>query len=263
MTEELPRGEVAGRDPAVELSVVIPAYNEEQRLGASLERVLAHLRLAHPASEVLVVDDGSTDGTVAVARAAPGAGPPVRVVSLRPNQGKGAAVRAGVMAARGAYILMTDADLSAPIEEVGLLLEPVRSGQCEVAIGSRGLPTSRLGRRQPWTRERMGRIFNVLVRAMTGLAIYDTQCGFKLFEREAARHVFALQQGRGFAFDAEVLYIATANGYRIREEPVTWNNAPGSKVNPIVDSVRMAIDLLRIRVRGMHGAYVTSTRSEG
>ncbi len=155
----------------------------------------------------------------------------------------------------GMYILMTDADLSTPIEELPLLLEPVKSGAYDIAIGSRGLPESRLGKRQPWARERMGRLANLLVRSATGTSIMDTQCGFKLFRRDVAHHVFALQRGQRFAFDAEVLFIAERAGYRILEVPVTWNNALGSKVRPVRDALRSLYDLVCVRVWEMRGAY--------
>jgi dolichyl-phosphate beta-glucosyltransferase len=253
----------SARGTGPHLSVVIPAYNEEHRLGASLDRVLAHLGAHHPRAEVLVVDDGSTDGTSRVAAARGGGAVPLRILPLVPNRGKGLAVRTGMLAAGGAYILMCDADLSAPIEEVGLLLGPVQRGDYDIAVGSRGLPTSRLGRRQPWARERMGRIFNVLVRAMTGLPIHDTQCGFKLFSREAARTVFGLQRGTGFAFDAEVLYLAHRTGLRILEEPITWDDAAGSKVHALRDSLRMLRDLVRMRILDMRGAYGAADAREG
>ncbi|MFN7976003.1 MAG: dolichyl-phosphate beta-glucosyltransferase [Acidobacteriota bacterium] len=236
------------------LSVVIPAYNEERRIGTTLQRVVGFLSAKMPGSEVVVVDDGSRDGTAALARSFDGT-VAVRVLGDGVNRGKGFAVRHGMLHARGAYILMSDADLSTPIEEVTLLLSPVMRGDYDIAIGSRGLPSSRLGQRQPWARERMGRIFNVLVRAVTGLPFLDTQCGFKLFTRDAARNVFSTQRGSGFAFDAEVLYLARRAGFRVVEEPVTWNNSLGSKVDPIVDSLRMLRDLVRVRIWDMRGLY--------
>lgn len=237
------------------LSVVIPAYNEERRIGATLARIGSFLSEGRYDAEIVLVDDGSSDGTLAVAWSTDRSGIPLQAITYRPNRGKGHAVREGMLAARGAYILMTDADLSAPIDELGALLGPVSRGEYDVAIGSRGLESSRLGVRQPWMRERMGRIFNVLVRAVTGLPFSDTQCGFKLFARSAARKLFAWQRGGGFAFDAEILYLAMKSGMRVLEEPITWNNAPGSKVNPVSDSLRMLWSLLEVRILDVRGGY--------
>ena len=238
-----------------ELSVIVPAYNEERRIGSSLEATCAYLGTLDIRSEIVVVDDGSIDRTAEIARGFDTPDLPVRVLTLDVNQGKGAAVRAGALHAIGTYILMTDADLSAPITEVDLLLPALSQGRADIVIGSRGLPESRLGIRQPWLRERMGRTFNLLVRAVTGLPLMDTQCGFKMFTREAAGHVFPRQRIRGFGFDVEVLYIAHRAGYRILEQPIAWNDSPGSKVHPVRDSLLTFLDLVRIRVWDWRGLY--------
>jgi dolichyl-phosphate beta-glucosyltransferase len=178
----------------------------------------------------------------------------VTVLHHAVNRGKGYAVRTGMLAATGRYVLFTDADLSTPIEEVSRLLAALYAG-ADVAIASRGLTESDVVIRQPWWRESMGRTFNWLVQLLTVRGISDTQCGFKCFRREVAQRVFALQRLERFAFDVEVLWIAQRFGYRIVELPITWRNDPSSTVNPIIDSTRMLLDLVRIRINDWAGRY--------
>lgn len=234
-------------EPEVEISIVIPAYNEEVRIGMTLVRTLEYLRARHPSSEVLVVDDGSRDGTVNVVEEIAQTDPSVRVLRQPQNRGKGAAVRRGVMEARGKVVLFMDADLATPVEELDTLLVYLHRGY-RVVIGSRGLAESDIRQRQPPGRELMGRVFNLLVRSVLLGGFKDTQCGFKLFDRDAARELFTRQKLDGFAFDVEVLLIAKELGYRIAEVPVVWYHAPNSKVSPIADSSRMLGDLLRLRL---------------
>lgn len=230
------------------LSVIIPAYNEEPRLGETIEAVEAYLGGRDYTWELVVVDDGSKDRTIEVARAA-FTSPNSRVVSNPRNMGKGATIRNGMLNhATGRYRLFTDADNSTPIEEVGKLIRRMRGGGCDIAIGSRALKDSQVEVHQPFYREMMGRVFNVLVQLIVLPGIRDTQCGFKLFTQEAAEYVFKRQTRDGFSFDVEILYLAYRAGYKIREVPVRWINSPASRVSPIKDSIEMFADLVRIRL---------------
>ncbi len=226
------------------LSVVIPAYNEETRLPLTLGAVIAYLRAIGRPFEVVVVDDGSQDRTAAMAAAA---GAEVRLLAMA-HRGKGAAVRAGVLASRGALALVMDADLSTPIAEVDRLCAAIEAG-CAVAIGSRALPASLVEVPQGLVRRLMGRVFNLLVRTLVLPDLRDTQCGAKLFRREAALAVFERCRTDGFAFDVEVLGMARQLGHRVVEVPVAWHDAPGSRVRPLADGVRMLLELVRIRSR--------------
>jgi dolichyl-phosphate beta-glucosyltransferase len=228
------------------LSVIIPAYNEAQRLEGSLEHVVAYLDKQPFSSEVLVVDDGSTDGTAAIARNYAGEHAIVRILRYPLNHGKGHAVRVGMNEANGQLMLLCDADLSTPIEELEKLAPFVDEGY-DVVIGSRALPDSDLRVHQPWLRERLGRAFNLLVRILGVRGFADTQCGFKLFTRRAARDVFPQLFTDRWAFDVEALLVARMMKYKIREVPVIWVNSPGSKVNVLRDAVATLRDLLRIR----------------
>jgi len=228
-------------EPRCHLSIVIPAYNEARRLGPTLAAIGAYgVGLSY---EVVVVDDGSCDDTADIARRYPHC----RVMGWHANRGKGAAVRAGIMAARGRWILMTDADLSTPIEELAPLMQAAERTGAPVAIASRGLWQARIEVSQPPYRMLMGKIYNLMVQAILLPGIWDTQCGFKLFEREAARAIFARTRLDGFGFDAESLYIARRLGYRIVEVPVRWRNDPDTKVSAWRDSLRMFLELWRIR----------------
>ncbi len=237
------------RPPA--LSVVIPAYNEAARLPRTLERLDAYLRVAHPDHEILVVDDGSTDPTTAVARAAGLRS--LSVIDYAPNRGKGHAVRRGMLAARGARRLMTDADLSTPIEDIERLARALDGG-ADVAIGSRALRDSNVVVRQPWYRETMGRLFNVCVRLLVLPDLRDTQCGFKLFTAAAAEAAFTPALLDGFSFDVETLYIARQRGLRIAEIGVTWRNHEATHVG-LRRGGEAFLDLLAIRRNGARGRY--------
>lgn len=241
------------------LSIVIPAYNEQARIGASLDAVLSFARRQEGPAEVIVVDDGSTDGTAKLVESFIGlhAENPaqLRLIRQSENCGKGASVRTGFQAAGGEIVLFTDADLSTPIEEAARLIEPIASGECDVAVGSRALAGSTIEIQQSLIRRTMGRTFNRMVRVWTGLAIQDTQCGFKAFRRARMAEIFAAQRIDGFAFDVEILYLAARRGLRIREIPVTWNHVGDSRVSLLTDSAAMFAELMRIRYNDWRGSY--------
>ncbi len=235
------------------LSVVVPAYNEALRLGVTLARVGEHLGGLSVPYEIIVVDDGSTDGTAELARASGGR---VRVLRHEPNRGKGYAVRRGMLAATGERRLLTDADLSTPIEELAKLQAALDEG-CDVAIGSRAIPGARIEVHQPAYREAMGRVFNRLVQALLLPGLHDTQCGFKLFSARAAEASFATAVLDGFSFDVEALYLARLRGLRIAEVAVTWRNDAATRVGLGGGAAAFA-DLVRIRLRAWRGAYGAS-----
>lgn len=230
------------------LSVVIPAYNEEERLPATIARVEAYLTGFGRSWELIVVDDGSKDGTIAAARAAMKS-PHSRVEPNPRNMGKGASVRNGMAKARGQFRLFSDADLSTPIEDVTRLLDALQGGRHDVAIGSRAVEGAELIERQPFYREAMGRVFNLIVRGIALGGIHDTQCGFKLFTARAAEECFPRQKLDGFSFDVEVLLIARRLGFSIAEVPVRWENSPATRVSALRDSTRMFRDVMAIRFR--------------
>lgn len=230
------------------LSIIVPAYNEEQRLGATLKRMLAYFDAQDYSFEILVADDGSTDGTLHIVEQIAACRPQVHLLSYQPNRGKGYAVRYGMLRACGARLLFSDADLATPIEEVEKLLTQLDAGY-DIAIGSRDVKGSQLIKRQSVLREFGGRLFNKIVRMLAVPGIHDTQCGFKLFTRSAARSIFSRCQVEHFAFDVEVLYIAKRLfGMRIAEVPVRWAHQEGSKVRFFRDAFRMFKTLFRIRV---------------
>jgi len=234
-------------DPPL-LSVVVPAYDEENRIGASLKRMLAYFDAQDYTYEILVVDDGSTDGTVSLVEKIAACRPQVRLLSYASNRGKGYAVRYGMLRACGARLLFSDADLATPIEEVEKLLAKLNDG-CDIAIGSRDVLGSELVKRQSLLRETGGKMFNRLVQLCAVPGIHDTQCGFKLFTQGAARSVFSRCQVDHFAFDVEVLYLAIRIfGLRVAEVPVRWAHQEGSKVRFFRDAWRMFKTLFRIRL---------------
>jgi len=232
------------------ISIIVPAFNEESRLPATLDKVRGYLeRSAWDFAEIVVVDDGSRDCSAQAARAA-GA----RVIENPGNRGKGYSVRHGMLEAKGEWALFTDADLSAPIEDLEKLWAAAESRSVKVAIGSRAVDRSLVGVHQPAFREAMGRVFNLAMRAITGLPYRDTQCGFKLFEAGAAREIFSRQRLDGFGFDVEVLFIARLLGYAAAEVPVRWDNAAGSTVS-LWRGVMAFLDPLKVRWNGWMGRY--------
>jgi dolichyl-phosphate beta-glucosyltransferase len=240
-----------------ELSIIIPAYNEEKRLPRALAQLSNYFATAQwPAEnlEILVIDDGSTDGTVRVVEEWASQMPSLRVVPNGENRGKGYSVRHGMLEARGRVALFTDADLSSPIEESSKLLAAIAGGN-SVAIGSRALDRSLIEIHQSPYRELAGIIFNGLVRLFTGLPIHDTQCGFKAFVREPSQIVFEQQRIEGFGFDPEILFLAKRHGLRTAEVAVRWAHDPATKVHVIRDSLRMFGDLIYIRWNWLLGRY--------
>jgi dolichyl-phosphate beta-glucosyltransferase len=236
------------------LTVVIPAFNEERRVAGTLARIAAYVEKAGLTAEILVVDDGSSDATARVAGDSL-KGRRGRVLRNAENHGKGFSVRRGVIEAAGRWVLLTDADLSAPIEEHAVLAEAVRERDLDVAIGSRALSGSRVEVRQNPVRQAMGKTFNRIIRLMTGLPYRDTQCGFKLMDRDRVRPLFEKMVVNRFAFDVEFLYLCMRFGIKVREVPVVWRNSPGSKVGLFGDPINMIFDVARVRWRFRRGLY--------
>jgi len=228
------------------LSVIIPAYNEENRIGQTITKICGYLAQQDYLSEIIVVNDGSTDDTFEKASEALKGMERSQVLSRLRNFGKGYSVREGVIVAKGQCILFSDSDLSTPIEELDKFLPWLEKG-FDVVIGSRALPDSDIQIRQSLVRESMGKMFNVFVQMLVMKGIKDTQCGFKLFRREAVMDIFPRVKTKGFSFDVEVLLLSRKLGYRIKEIPVIWRNSPESKVKMVSGSLKMFLDLWRIR----------------
>lgn len=239
--------------PPPDLSIIIPSFNEEQRLPGSLEKIAAYIRERRRNTEIIVVDDGSTDKTAAVAESYKGKIANLRVLSNGTNRGKGFSVRHGSLEARGNIILFTDADLSSPIEEGEKLLAGLETH--DVAIGSRAVDRSLIEAHQSVFREFAGIIFNRIVRIILRLPFVDTQCGFKAFRRERCRIIFEQQTIDRFGFDPELLYLARHHGLSIVEVPVRWAHSPATKVSLMRDSVLMFLDVFVIRWNAMLGRY--------
>jgi glycosyltransferase involved in cell wall biosynthesis len=250
--------------PPVELSIIVPAYNEAGRLPRTLTRMrdyFASRGFTTHELEILIVDDGSKDGTVQVAEQWARDWPSLRVISNGDNRGKGYSVRHGMLEARGRIALFTDADLSSPIEESEKLLAAINAGN-DVAIGSRALDRSLIATHQSRLRELAGMIFNGFVRIFTGLPFSDTQCGFKAFVREPSRIVFEQQRIERFGFDPEILFLAKRHGLRTAEIPVRWAHDPATKVHMLRDSLMMFFDLAIIRWNWMVGRYPQRTEQK-
>ncbi|MCZ6601157.1 MAG: glycosyltransferase family 2 protein [Acidobacteria bacterium] len=234
---------------AVGLSIVIPAFNEAGRIAASLCTILEYLAAEGHDGEIIVVDDGSRDTTVEVVRGILGDGGPHQLLTGRANRGKGFSVREGALAATRPWTLLSDADLSTPIAEVDRLLTTAVEEELDLVMGSRALAGSRIGVYQGWLRRNMGRSFNLVMRAITGLPFKDTQCGFKLWRTESIRPLLGRLTIDGFAWDVELLVLARRAGLRLAEVPVEWNDVEGSKVAMVADPLRMLRDLVRVRLR--------------
>lgn len=238
------------------LSIIIPAYNEEKRLPSTLDRVLGYLggKPQYANTEILVVDDGSKDGTANVVNRYRELSPSIQLVSNPGNRGKGYAVRNGMLKAKGEWRLFTDSDLSSPIEELEKLLEAAERENAKVAFGSRALNRSLISVRQPFVREFSGRFFNLIMRLFTGLPFQDTQCGFKLYHSTAAQAVFSRQLLDGFGFDVEDLFLARKLGFKCVEVPVRWANVEGTRVS-LMSGFRAFWEVLLVRWNSMAGRY--------
>jgi glycosyltransferase involved in cell wall biosynthesis len=234
------------------LSIIIPLHNEENRLPQTLEQVISFLEYQPYSGEVILVENGSKDRTLEIAREAASRHPQLRVIHLD-ERGKGRAVRTGMLAARGEYRFMCDADFSMPVTEINCFLPPVLP-DADIVIASRETPGA-IRYNEPHYRHLVGRIFNTLIRLIALPGLHDTQCGFKCFRAAVAAEIFPLQTIQGWSFDVELLYIARLHGYRIVELPIPWYYNPESKISVLRDSSRMAFDLLKIRVNGLTGVY--------
>jgi dolichyl-phosphate beta-glucosyltransferase len=235
-------------------SIVIPAYNEGERLGATLEKVLGYVRAQGWNAEVIVVNDGSRDNTAELVRGLAQRDPLLRLVENPGNRGKGYSVRHGMLNARGEVVVFSDADLSSPIEEMPKLLAALAAG-ADIAIGSRWLQAELQTRRQSRHRQLFGRVFNLLLRIILGLRFKDTQCGFKAFTRRAAQTILPLQRIERWGFDPEILFLARKFGFRVEEVAVHWGHSGDTRIHPLLDGARMFWEMLRIRWYDLTGKY--------
>jgi len=248
-----PAGSEAARTRPPELSIVIPAYNESQRIIPTLRAIHHFLQQNGVPAEILVVDDGSRDDTLQVVEALRAEIPNLRTLQNPGNRGKGYSIRRGFLESAGRRVLLTDADLSTPIEEIDRLDIAMNRGALGGAIGSRAVDRSTVELPQGWLRRTMGKTFNQLVRLLTGLPYKDTQCGFKLFDRAAFDPVFRAARVDRFSYDVEVLILARRRGITVAEVPVLWRNSPQSKVGIVRDSTRMLWDIVWVSTRDRFG----------
>lgn len=231
----------------MDLSIVIPAYNEERRIGKTLDEIKDYLDAKGLTYEVIAVCDGSTDRTRKIVRSSALAeSGQLKLLKNRQSRGKGYAVERGMRVADGELVMFTDADLSTPICEVDKLMEAIRGG-ADIAVGSRSIYTSQVAKRQPFYRQTMGKTFNFIIRFILREKIKDTQCGFKMFKRDVAEVLFKEIRVRGFAFDAELLFLAKKKGFKVKEIGVKWENSPESKVHPVISSLEMLRDVIKVR----------------
>jgi dolichyl-phosphate beta-glucosyltransferase len=239
------------------LSIVIPAYNESDRIVDPLQKIASYIDASNLDAEIIVVDDGSSDDTAAIADQTLDGIPEdrKRVIRYDDNRGKGFAVKTGLLAATADVALFSDADLSTPIEETMKLVEPIETGVCDVAFGSRALDRSLIGTHQPWRREQGGKVMNFIIRTMSGLPFSDTQCGFKAFNMARFRPLLDLMTIDRFGFDVEFLFVANHHGLKLSEIPVRWNDVAGSKVSVLRDTRRMISELNQIRRNAKRGIY--------
>jgi dolichyl-phosphate beta-glucosyltransferase len=251
---EFPLSDPELRPAQPQYSIIIPAYNERARIGSTLEQVLEHLREQKWSAEIVVVNDGSRDDTANFVGQFAAEHPQVRLIENPGNQGKGYAVRNGMLNARGKVLLFTDADLSSPITEATKLFAAMEKG-ADVAIGSRWLDPSLQFQRQSLKRQIMSRTFNLFTRAVLTFPYHDTQCGFKAFTREAAQKIFPLQRITRWGFDAEIIYLAHHMKLKVAEVPVTWGHDERSKIHPWRDGFYMGLDTLQIRWNSLTGGY--------
>ena len=240
--------------PSHKYSIILPAYNEGVRIGATLDNLLAYIRQRNWDAEVIVVNDGSTDDTAKIVRERAQCNPALRLIENPGNRGKGYSVRHGMLQADGDIALFSDADLSSPIEEADKLFAAIAGG-ADVAIGSRWVDPKLQLRPQPLYRRIFGRIFNLALRLILGLNFKDTQCGFKAFTRRSAQTIFPLQQVERWGFDPELLFIAEKLGFTVKEIPVAWSHREGTRINPLVDGMKMFGEMLVIRWNSFCGKY--------
>jgi glycosyltransferase involved in cell wall biosynthesis len=244
----------------IDYSIVIPAYNEKARIGATLAEVVQCVEDNNWNAEIIVVDDGSTDTTAAIVKTAAAQYPIVRLLPNGTNRGKGYSVRHGMLHASGDIVMFTDADLSSPMQEAHRLFNAIREG-ADVAIGSRWLERRRQTIHQPLYRQFFGRCFNLVTRMIMRLPFADTQCGFKAFTRQAAQTVFQLQRIERWGFDPEILFIALKRGYKVREVPVTWGHDERSRISYLKDGLKMLEELIYVRWNALIGVYRKSVET--
>jgi dolichyl-phosphate beta-glucosyltransferase len=239
------------------LSIIVPAYNESQRLGDSIHQTLNFVSREKLDAELIVVDDGSKDNTFEIAQKSCGEFPLLQTKGIRyeENKGKGFAVKTGLLEAKGDIAIFSDADLSTPIGELYKLVKPIQNNEVDVTFGSRALDRSLIGTHQPWRREQSGKVFNLLVRTATGLPFWDTQCGFKAFNMQKFRPLLNLMKIDRFGFDVEFLYVANFKGLKLKEIPVRWSHCDGTKVDVFRDSQRMFKEIIQIKMNAKNGIY--------
>lgn len=240
-----------------QISIVIPAFEESERLGDSIRKILIYIQEENLNAELIIVDDGSKDNTTEVGKKVCAEFPelPTKVIRYAQNRGKGFAVKTGLLEAQGQIALFSDADLSTPITELPKLIKPIQDGEYDVTFGSRALDRSLIGTHQPWRREQGGKVFNFIVRTLTGLPFWDTQCGFKAFNMQKFRPLLELMQIDRFGFDVEFLYVTNFKGLRLKEIPVRWDHCEGTKVSVFRDSQRMFNEVRQIRKNAKNGVY--------
>lgn len=238
----------------MQYSIIIPAYNESQRIVATLNRILSYIADEGWDAELIVVNDGSRDDTAEIVRRYVEKNPVMRLVENPGNRGKGYSVRNGMLNARGQILLFSDADLSSPIEDAAKLIQAIDHG-ADIAIGSRWLQPDMQTERQPWHRQLFGRVFNLILRIVLGLRFKDTQCGFKAFNQKSAETIFPLQRIERWGFDPELVFLAQKHGFRVVEVPVHWAHDEKSTISPLRDGVRMFLEVLKIRWNALRGAY--------
>ena len=239
------------------LSIIIPAFDEADRIGDSIRKILSYIETNELTAELIVVDDGSADKTAGVSAEIFAEFPAIstRVVRYEKNRGKGYAVRMGLIDAKADIALFSDTDLSTPITELPKLIEPISQDRFDVTFGSRALDRSLIGTHQPWRREQGGKVFNLIVRTLTGLPFWDTQCGFKAFSMNKFRPLLPLMKIDRFGFDVEFLYVADLHGLRLKEIPVRWDHDERTKVSVLRDSIRMFGEVSQIRQNARRGLY--------
>lgn len=240
-----------------ELSIIIPAFEEQDRLGESVGKILNYIKKENLNAELIIVDDGSNDKTAEVGKQTCAKFPEIQtnVIRYEENRGKGFAVKTGLLAANADIALFSDADLSTPIEEMPKLVNPIKNGEFDVTFGSRALDRSLIGTHQPWRREQGGKVFNFIVRTLTGLPFWDTQCGFKAFNLTKFRPLLDVMQIDRFGFDVEFLYVANLHNLKLKEIAVRWDHDERTKVNVFRDSQRMFNEVRQIRKNAKKGVY--------